>query len=35
MLLDGSEAGVTVVTGQVVGVHLDDACLTDGLFGNR
>ncbi len=32
VLLDGSEAGVTVVTGQVVGVHIDDACLTDGLF---
>ncbi|MDN2579161.1 flavin reductase family protein [Aquibium sp. ELW1220] len=31
-LLDGSKAGVTVVTGQVIGVHIDDACLTDGLF---
>jgi len=31
-LLDGSEAGVTVVTGQVIGVHIDDACLIDGLF---
>jgi flavin reductase (DIM6/NTAB) family NADH-FMN oxidoreductase RutF len=32
VLLDGLEAGVTVVTGQVVGVHIDDSCLTDGLF---
>lgn len=31
-LLDGSEAGVTVVTGQVIGVHIDDEFLTDGMF---
>ncbi|RST86430.1 flavin reductase family protein [Aquibium carbonis] len=31
-LLDGSKAGVTVVTGQVVGVHIDDDYLTDGMF---
>lgn len=30
--LDGSDAGVFVVTGEVVGVHIDDAMLTDGLF---
>lgn len=29
--LDGSDAGVFVVTGEVVGVHIDDAMLTDGL----
>lgn len=31
-LLDGSKAGVTVVTGQVIGVHIDDSCLTNGMF---
>lgn len=31
-LLDGAKAGVRVAIGQVVGVHIDDACLTDGLF---
>jgi flavin reductase (DIM6/NTAB) family NADH-FMN oxidoreductase RutF len=30
--LDGSDSGVFVVTGEVVGVHIDDAMLTDGLF---
>jgi flavin reductase (DIM6/NTAB) family NADH-FMN oxidoreductase RutF len=30
--LDGSDAGVFVVVGEVVGVHIDDAMLTDGLF---
>lgn len=30
--LDGKEAGVTTVFGEVVGVHIDDRCLTDGLF---
>lgn len=32
--LDGKEAGVHVVTGEVVGVHIDEAALTDGLFDN-
>ncbi len=31
-LLDGSDAGVVVVAGEVVGVFIDDAYLTDGLF---
>lgn len=30
--LDGKEAGVVVVTGEVVGVHIDETKLTDGLF---
>lgn len=30
--LDGSIAGVTVVIGECIGVHIDDAVLTDGLF---
>ncbi|MBZ0164780.1 MAG: flavin reductase family protein [Notoacmeibacter sp.] len=30
--LDGREAGVTTVFGEVVGVHIDERCLTDGLF---
>ena len=30
--LAGRSAGRFVVTGQVVGVHIDDAALTDGLF---
>lgn len=30
--LDGNDAGVFVVIGEVVGVHIDDAFLTDGLF---
>ncbi|MBA3449267.1 MAG: flavin reductase family protein [Pseudaminobacter sp.] len=30
--LDGRDAGVFVVTGEVVGVHIDDSCLKDGLF---
>lgn len=30
--LDGAVAGVTVVIGECVGVHIDDAVLTDGLF---
>jgi flavin reductase (DIM6/NTAB) family NADH-FMN oxidoreductase RutF len=30
--LDGSHAGVWVVVGEVVGVHIDEAVLTDGLF---
>lgn len=30
--LDGTEAGVVVVSGEVVGVHIDDAKLTNGLF---
>lgn len=30
--LDGSESGVIVVTGEVVGIFIDDAKLTDGLF---
>ncbi len=30
--LDGSHAGVWVVVGEVVGVHIEDAVLTDGLF---
>ena len=30
--LDGSDAGVVVVAGEVVGVYIDDAFLTDGLF---
>ena len=30
--LDGEQAGRLVVVGEVVGVHIDDAFLTDGLF---
>ncbi len=30
--LDGNEAGVFVVVGEVVGIHIDDAYLKDGLF---
>ena len=30
--LDGNEAGVFVVAGEVVGIHIDDAYLKDGLF---
>ena len=30
--LDGSRSGAFVVIGEVVGVHIDDAFLTDGLF---
>lgn len=30
--LDGSDAGVFVVTGEVVGIHIGDDYLTDGLF---
>ena len=30
--LDGSATGSIVVMGEVVGVHIDDAFLTDGLF---
>ena len=30
--LDGQSAGVFVVTGEVVGVHIDEAFITDGLF---
>jgi flavin reductase (DIM6/NTAB) family NADH-FMN oxidoreductase RutF len=30
--LDGRSAGVFVVMGEVVGIHIDDAMLTDGLF---
>ncbi len=30
--LNGEKAGVFVVVGEVVGVHIDDAYLTDGLF---
>ncbi len=30
--LDGSPAGVIVVTGEVVGVHISEAVLKDGLF---
>ncbi|GAA2867889.1 flavin reductase (DIM6/NTAB) family NADH-FMN oxidoreductase RutF [Aminobacter niigataensis] len=30
--LDGADAGVFVVVGEVVGVHIDEAYLTDGLF---
>ncbi|BCH25158.1 flavin reductase [Mesorhizobium sp. L-8-10] len=30
--LDGSLSGSVVVAGEVVGVHIDDAMLTDGLF---
>jgi flavin reductase (DIM6/NTAB) family NADH-FMN oxidoreductase RutF len=30
--LAGKSAGVTVVTGEVVGVHIDEAVLSDGLF---
>lgn len=30
--LEGKPAGVIVVMGQVVGVHIDDAMLKDGLF---
>lgn len=30
--LDGAHAGVTVVMGEVVGIHMDDAMLVDGMF---
>jgi flavin reductase (DIM6/NTAB) family NADH-FMN oxidoreductase RutF len=30
--LDGKEAGPIVVIGEVVGIHIDEAFLTDGLF---
>jgi len=30
--LDGREAGAVVVIGEVVGIHIDDAFLTEGLF---
>jgi Conserved protein/domain typically associated with flavoprotein oxygenases, DIM6/NTAB family len=30
--LDGRWAGVFVITGEVVGIHIDDAMLTNGLF---
>lgn len=30
--LDGSRSGAFVVIGEVVGVHIDDAFVTDGLF---
>jgi len=30
--LDGADAGVFVVVGEVVGVHIDEAFMTDGLF---
>jgi len=30
--LDGAPAGVTVVMGEVVGIHIDEEILTDGLF---
>jgi flavin reductase (DIM6/NTAB) family NADH-FMN oxidoreductase RutF len=33
--LDGQKAGVFVVIGEVVGVHIDEAMLTDGLFDIR
>lgn len=32
--LDGRPAGVHVCAGQVIGVHIDEAVLTDGLFDN-
>ncbi|MFP4538222.1 MAG: flavin reductase family protein [Dichotomicrobium sp.] len=32
--LAGNHAGVFVVVGEVVGVHIDEAMLTDGLFDN-
>lgn len=30
--LDGNSAGVFVVAGEVVGIHIDEAVMTDGLF---
>ncbi len=33
--LDGRWAGVYVVTGEVVGIHIDDAMLSDGLFDQK
>jgi flavin reductase (DIM6/NTAB) family NADH-FMN oxidoreductase RutF len=33
--LDGNPARVHLVTGQVVGVHIDDAMLVDGIFDIR
>ncbi|TIU75973.1 MAG: flavin reductase family protein, partial [Mesorhizobium sp.] len=30
--LDGAETSAIVVAGEVVGVHIDDAYLRDGLF---
>ena len=32
--LDGRDHDIKVVAGEVVGVHIDDAMLTDGLFDN-
>jgi flavin reductase (DIM6/NTAB) family NADH-FMN oxidoreductase RutF len=32
--LDGKPAGVHVCTGEVIGIHIDEAVLTDGLFDN-
>jgi len=32
--LDGKPAGVHVCAGEVVGIHIDEAVLTDGLFDN-
>jgi flavin reductase (DIM6/NTAB) family NADH-FMN oxidoreductase RutF len=32
--LDGRPAGVHVCAGEVIGVHIDEAVLTDGLFDN-
>jgi flavin reductase (DIM6/NTAB) family NADH-FMN oxidoreductase RutF len=31
-LISGEPAGVSVVVGQVIGVHIDDDYLSDGLF---
>lgn len=33
--LDGRWAGVYVVAGEVVGIHIDDAMLSDGLFDQK
>jgi flavin reductase (DIM6/NTAB) family NADH-FMN oxidoreductase RutF len=30
--LNGEKAGVFVVVGEVIGIHIDDAYLTDGMF---
>jgi flavin reductase (DIM6/NTAB) family NADH-FMN oxidoreductase RutF len=32
--LDGKPAGVHVCTGEVIGIHIDEAVMTDGLFDN-
>lgn len=30
--IDGADADATMVIGEIVGVHIDDSCLVDGMF---